>query len=365
MEKKVLSYRLCDLLKYRNINDVFQQNLKPYCYNGKIRNQINLIPYMDQLEKINSNAVGNEMDKIKIFIKTVKLCINTLTKKKYDKCVVQLSELDYSSELNMQILVEELITCGMKCPIAIKGYASHENTDTKPISELCSDMILHFSNTFIGTISFKNELLKVCGKLFLDFVNLVNAMDENNLNNVDNYCGFMTLFGMMYSNKLIPTETLLDFIESIKRTIFNSKIENSKMYLSQTSKYHEKMFGHNQKYDNILYNTIIYYDTETNMSLPLTCYRKLIECTNYHKGYSNLMFFVINSSHDSDFKKFIGNIIFSHQEFMTLNKRFKINNKNPLKPHVVIMHNQLGEDLNKIVDSFDCNIAKYTEVEIK
>ena len=89
-------------------------------------------------------------DKIKIFIKMVKLCINTLTKKKYNKCIAQLSELDYSSEMNVQILIEELITCGIRCPIAIKGYSKEKNNadnNFKPISELCSDMIKHFSHS--------------------------------------------------------------------------------------------------------------------------------------------------------------------------------------------------------------------------
>jgi hypothetical protein len=405
MEKQALSYRLADFLKYKDINSNIPKDINPYCFNSREFNTPNINPYMDQIEAINSLVVGNAMDKIKVFIKIVKLCINTLTKKKYNKCIGQLTELDYSNEINVQILIEELITCGIRCPISIKGYSRERNNleqNTKPVSELCSDMIKHFSQTMTkktnNNIGFKDELLKICRKMFLDFVNLSISMDENNMNTVDNYSGFTTLFGLMYLNGLVSIKIIIECFDMIKRTIFSSKLEShSKQFLSQTSAHNENMFGYKNQYNTDLYDTIVYYDTEVHgddIESRLTCYRKLVECTNYYKGYEHIMQFVI-SSFETKIKEYEKNIsdesisdetknnsinkitehleiiINEHQKFINLNQKFKAKNKNqfinPLRPHVVIIHNGLGNNLNTLADmveKYNHVSNRYKEVEI-
>jgi hypothetical protein len=57
-------------------------------------------------------------------------------------------------------------------------------------------------------------------------------------------------------------------------------------------------------------------------------------------------------------------IIKSHQEFVTLNQCYKAVNKNqlvaPFKPHVVIIHNSLGNNLNKLHEKLSKYNQKYT-----
>jgi hypothetical protein len=358
-ESQVLSYKMIDFLKYKDDNYMAPQTLAPYFYNGKVFEKPSIRPYLDCLEQVNSASSSNDEDQMKTFIRTIKFCINTMTKKNYNKCIEQLSALDYSTDANVQILVQELILCGMRCPIAVKGLSNDRNDNLKPICELCSDSINHFSKTITkksNGVDFQEELLKILRKLFIDFVNITKSMDENNENTVDNYKGFMTLFGLMYSNGIIQTNVVMECIDLIKRTIFNSKMtELSEETMSQTAVHHEKMFGHKKRYDIELYNTIVYYDTNVETKEEdgrLLCYRKPIECTNYYKGYEYLMNGIINTfeaknNDSSQLELFIS----SHQEFINLNKRFKVQNKtkyaNPLTPYIMTLHDDLDKRLRK------------------
>jgi hypothetical protein len=378
-EVQVLSYKLSDFIKYRDENQTVPFDLNPYFYNGAVFDRPNLKIYLDQLELVNSSLNGNSSDKVKTFIKTVKFCINTVNKKNYDKCVEELSKLDYTSEENVQILAHELIACGMRCPIAIKGTSRDPNNTTKSISELIADLVKHFS---LKITDFKEELLKMCHKIFLEFVNLNKSMDENNESTVDNYKGFMTLFGLLYSNGLIPSKALHECIELIKRTIFNTQVEPSELVSLETQPWHEKMFGHKKKAETALHSTIAYYDTSvvrkrsddnnsTNQDNRILCYRKGVECSNYHKGYEFLMNNVIstldakirelkcdtsNTENTNLLKKiheYIECFIRLNDEIECLNKKFRVTGKNqsscPLKPHVTLTHSEIGEKLKKLL----------------
>jgi hypothetical protein len=263
-------------------------------------------------------------------------------------------------------------------------------------------MIKHFSQTMTkktnNNIGFKEELLKICRKKFLEFINLSISMDENNIHTVDNYSGFTTILGLMYLNGIISTKIIIECFDMIKRTIFNSKLVNhSKQFLSQTSVHHENMFGSENQFNEDLYDTIVYYDTEVrgdDIESKLICYRKLIECTNYYKGYEHMIQFVINSfelkikeyektildeeisqeTKNSSINKIIEQletVIKTHQEFIDLNQKFKVKNKNqlvnPLRPHIVITHNEIGNNLNSLADmveKYNHVSNRYKEVEI-
>lgn len=363
-ETQVLSYKLEDFMKYRDVNTEAPFEITPYFCGGQTFERPNLKQYMDHLELVNSSLNDTESEKVKTLIKTIKFCINIMNKKNYEKCVSQMLKLDYSGEEAMQILVQELVMCGMKCPIAIKGMQKEANV--KPISELCVDVVKQFSLTSPTII---DELLNVCRKFFMNFVDLTKSMDENNESTVDNYKGFTSLMGLLYSQGLIPTKMIIECIELVKRTIFNTQVEPSEMILTQTLPHHDKMFGHKKQSKSNLCNSIAYYDTvipsvensEQQTDTRLLCYRKQIECTNYYKGYEHLMNSVVCTlgikikefkKNDELLKKsneYIETFNKLHEEFIELNKRFKIKNKNqyanPLKPHILILHNDLDEKL--------------------
>ena len=60
----------------------------------------------------------------------------------------------------------------------------------------------------------------------------------------------------------------------------------------------------------------------------------------------------INSNLLKRIYEYLESFIKSHEEFVVLNKRFKIQNKNqyvnPMKPHVLILHNEITEKFNLI-----------------
>jgi len=342
---QVLSYRLSDFLKYKDDYTDAPQNLIPYFYNGKRFENPSIRPYIDQLEAVNALSSGDSEEKSKLFIRTIKFCLNTMNKKNYDKCTEQLGSLDYSNEANVSILVHELILCGMRCPMAVKGLQNIRDGDS-PVCILCADMINHLAKIKQGILA---GILGACKKFLMDFVNLSNAMDENNENTVDNYKGFMTLVGLIYTRGVIPGCIVLEFVDLVKRTIFNSKQDNTSNEIkSQTKVHHELMFGYKKAYSTDLYDNIVYYDTvlpnDSSEDNRLLCYRKPIECTNFYKGYEYLMNGVAvglkkNGESSEQFAK-------AHMEFAELNKRFRIQTKtkntNPLTPYIMTLHNDIA-----------------------
>src|SRR3989344_1786412 len=374
---ETISYQLNEILKCKNDNIKMPIELSPYCYTDKFFEKPNIQQYTDQLKLIISSITeGNDANE-RAFKNDVKFYINVINQKNYPEYLKKLSSLDFSSQENIYFLIHELIVCGMRCPIATKGQTYEQNsinTLFRSISELCSDIIKFFAS-FIkkdNNLDFQDELLKICRKFFMDFMNLSKLMDENNENTVDNYKGFMTLLGFMYINELISTKIVLDCIDSIKRNIFCSKSnKKTERIQSDITIHHDKMFGYKKNYDLELYNSIAYFDSDGIDNLE--CYRKQIECGNYYKGYEYLMNHIIHSfnlkiqdltenknSYDTQatetkIKSWLDELklfITAHNEFSTLNNRFyiKYGEKNvpPLKPYFQIIHDELHKKLNKL-----------------
>lgn len=415
VKTQTINYQLNELLKPTYNDTTIPQDLAPYCYNNRFFEKPNISQYTDQLKMIISSITeGNDVNE-RAFKNDVKFYINVINQKNYPEYLKKLSSLDYTTEENIYFLAHELIICGLRCPIAIKGQTYEQNsinTHIKPISEICSELIKHFASFIINDkddLSFRNELLKICRKFFMDFMNLSKSMDENNENTVDNYKGFMTLLGFMYINNLISTKIILDCIDSIKRNIFCSRVnqevtdtESTQIIRSTQTIHHDKMFGYKKNYNLDLYNSIIYFDG--NITNRLECYRKQIECSNYYKGYEYLMNHVIHmfdtkicelnekinsysdnketdsqkiSELEADIKSLIDQLelfILSHTEFCSLNTRFYIKYKDqyisPLKPYILIIHNELGKKLNNILDieivtKLCLNVKKYEDVKLK
>jgi hypothetical protein len=424
---ETLRYQLPEFLKYKDLNKTMPQDIVPYCYNNRSFQEPNLSPYTDTVKSIVLAITNGDNTNDTVFKNNVKFYINTINKKNYNDFLSKLSNLDYSTRENVHFLAHELIVCAMRCPIAIKGnksqYSEQEadkgrSTISKPLSEICSDMIKHFSTTLTkesnNNISFQEELLKLCRQFFMDFVNISKSMDEHNENTADNYKGFMTLLGNIFMNGLLPTKHIIDCIDSIKRTIFNSRIQlKTEQMTPQLIKQHEKMFGSEKPLDkdsseqlsnNELYYSIVYFDTNipalSNDPNRYMCYRNLIECTNYYKGYNNLINSVVFYLHGkikdlirSDtttetaiitikkLKEYVTILVESHQEFMKLNQQYKVKAKtnantsanansnisHPLKPHIVILHNENGEKINNLVSEMEhlnIKIQKYKAVQI-
>jgi hypothetical protein len=243
--------------------------------------------------------------------------------------------------------------------------------------------------------------MKICQQYFLDFVDLNKSLDENNENTSDNYKGFMTFMGLLYSRGVINIKVVIDCLDSIKRSIFCTECKcETHTGLNSLNKgkhtcliYSEKLSGYKRSIDNKICNTICYSDcnecdlpSEEN---PLTTYRKHIECINLHKGYEHLLVHVTHSL-DLRINELISNynekknltdeqsksivtameklheyldvIISSHQEIVHLNKCYKSINKNqmvtPLRPHVMITHNSLGNSLAKLKEKISKFFSK-------
>jgi len=399
-QKTEMKYQLHDILQYQDKNRTMPPNLIPYCYNTNRQFlPASIALYHDIMSELVSQYINGDTLSDTEFKKNIKKCINTINNENYRKTIDTLMTLNYTSKENIQFVVHELIVCAIRCPIGVKGNRDHDDTDgTRSLSELCGNLAKYLSCNITVTshkISFQEELLKMCYKFFFDFINLSKSMNENNETTADNYKGFMTFMGYIYRDGLIVTDIIIECIEYIQRTIFNSMIEYKTEKISnQITQYHEKMFGFKKTFDEKLYNSIIYYDTHTeclgNRAHDITdierytCYRNLTECTNYYKGYDNLMHYVIiglrnkftnlsenkENIDEDDYNKsvailhsYINKIVELHQRFTDLNKLYKIKTRNgygpPLKPHTMILHNESGALLNKVIDDFYTTAIKY------
>jgi hypothetical protein len=186
----------------------------------------------------------------------------------------------------------------MRCPIAVKGIHKDKIGKLKAISEIIGDVIKYFCSTLTKEnndgLSFHDEFLKMCRKFFMDFVNITKSMDQNNENTSDNYRGFMSLLGLLFENNLLPHKIIFECIDSIKRSIFCSKnISKTHQITNKITEHHEKMFGYDKSFDNELYDTLIYFDSDVEQKNNF-CYRNITECTNYYKGYENFCGHYVN-----------------------------------------------------------------------
>lgn len=444
---ETLSYDINKFLKYSDKFSTISKDLLPYCYNNKEFNYPNIAQYVEHMKLISDNVTkGINMNDV-LFKNDVKYLINTISKKNYNDVLNKLKVLNFSTRENVEFLAHELIVNSMRCPYGIKGIHKErekelemEKTKTMSLSEIFSDVIRYFCLNVTkennNGIAFNEELFKLCRKFFMDFVNLTKSMDQNNENTSDNYKGFMTLMGFIYENNLVPFNVIMDCVDSIKRTIFCSKItKKTEQIKNNVTEQHQKMFGYKKNFNNELFDYIVYFDTDVeNMGLcdednAKVCYRNATECVNFYKGYENLSHHYISSMNNKIFdftknikhynsiindiekkdtkvinqlilaedledtpEKYEENVNFlvkkysdylenlklkitkqteflelfmkSHEEIATLNGIFKVThntNKNqfvpPLKPYIMILHEEINQHLIKCHKSIT-NIPK-------
>jgi hypothetical protein len=225
-------------------------------------------------------------------------------------------------------------------------------------------------------------------------------MDENNEDTADNYKGFMTFMGLLYSRGVVNIKAVINCIDTIKKAIYASNCV-SPMHMT-TLEHHNccdnnniQLMGSKKQADNKLSKFICYYDCNKcgnpSEDVPFITYRKHIECSNLHKGYEHLITHVTRSLdvRSNDLLKslaeknkalaeektdelessktmtlsvidklcsFVDLIIKSHQEIVNLNKCYlsvsqnKTKYVNPLRQHSVITHNNIGHNLNTLQD---------------
>jgi hypothetical protein len=312
----------------------------------------------------------------------VKRYLNVINDKNYNVTLSGLERLNYNSEMHINFLAAEIIFTAIKCPVAVRG-GDKEKTN-KTISELCSDLILYFSETITQKknypTNFQDEILSICRKLFMDFVKLTTSLDEHNENTFDNYKGFMILLGNIYSNGLISITILLDCIDSVQRTIFCTKQQETEQINSSATQFHEKMFGSQEQYDINLYNQIMYFDTDKLKDMKnLLSFRKQIECTNFYKGYEFLITKILctlknkiieiqkirATQNDDDkvqsddvlskIKEYLCMLSISHDHFAEYNEKFsteKVGSK-PLKTFTMMTHNRIKKEMEFLFSSIN------------
>jgi hypothetical protein len=302
------SYKYDEIMKYQKINNFIPQSLISLCYSDMISYVPDLSSFDVQVNEIISSITKGDNPNNIIFRNFVKFYVNKINHTTYTEYLEKLKALDYSSKDNLQFLATELIICSIRCPISVKGFTFKE--DYRSVPEICVDIVKQFSILTIKdmtdvSISFKEEILKICRQFFFDFVDLNRSLDENNENTSDNYKGFMTFMGLLYSRGIINIKVVIDCIDMIKRTIFNTECKYVKHesikddVIHSCIEHNEKLQGYKKSVDSKIGNSICYFDcntcaipSETNIYMT---YRKHIECLNFHKGYEHLILHVINS----------------------------------------------------------------------
>lgn len=357
MDSKVISYHLNDYLCHMENNNDIPQELIPYLVDTRMKSSLN--NYISSLNMIIENHLNGINTNEMAYRNFVKYIINTLNVKNCDEIIKKIYCQNLKTRENLQFLANELIIGAMTCPLAIRGL---DKGGKMPLCEL----IIRITKNLCANItkenipeleySFNDELLKLCRKYFMDFVDITNSMDKNNENTADNYKGFMTYLGLLLENNLISYRVILDCIESILMTIFCTKVDGDLYQTEKLSTQHQKMFGYKSKLHNFLETKIVYYNSDVNLNdSELICYRDQIACGNYYKGYVNLMYHFIKyceiQQNNSDY---LNNIIEMHNLFKILNNKFKVKlengSGNPLKVYIIIVHDDLTDKLNKLRD---------------
>ncbi len=423
--EKTLSYQLDEIMKYQSINNRIPQQLVHLCTRDSSNSMPNLSSYNEQLDEIISNTAKGINTNNVVFRNFVKYYVNMITPSNYQEFLQKLKALDYSSKENIHFLASELIIGAIRCQVSVKGFNFQEDSKIKTVPEICADVAKHFSQFMIenesnNIIQFHDEITKICQQYFLDFVDMNKSMDENNQDTADNYKGFMTFMGLLYSRGVVNIKAVINCMDTIKKAIYATNCVSPAHMTTHGShnccdNSNLQLMGSKKQVDNRLAKLICYYDcnkcekpTET---APLETFRKQVECDNLHKGYGHLISHVVKSldvrSNDllksleekqqaiknacettpkpseSELEElegiknntlsvidklcsFVDIIIKSHQEMIDLNKCYisvsqsRKKYDNPLKQQCIINHNNIGINLNNLQDKLKPYSNAYT-----
>ena len=307
MSQRSLSYQYGEIKKYQEINNTLPQHLVPYCIEETTGSGPDISLFDDQLNEIISSITRGDNPNIIVFRNLVKFYVNKLHQANYQEYLQKLKSLDFSSKENIHYLGSELVVCALRCTISVKGFTFQEDPKYKSVPEICADIAKQFSSFLVkgenGNISFHEELMKLCQQYFYDFVDLNKSLDENNEHTSDNYKGFMTFMGLLYSRGAINIKAVIDCIDTIKHSVFCSECKSdnhpSVNHKHSCTDMHDKLTGFKKMLDSKLSKSICYYDCDKcgrpSLDNILTTYRKHIECVNLHKGYEHLITHVIHS----------------------------------------------------------------------
>lgn len=310
--EKTLSYQLDEIMKYQAVNNKLPQQLACLCSHDLYNTMPNLSSYSDQLDEILTNTAKGINTNSVVFRNLVKYYVNMITPSNYQDFLQKLKKLDYTSKENIHFLASELIIGAIRCQVSVKGFNFQEDSKIKTVPEICADVAKYFSHYWIENesntvIQFHDEITKICQQYFLDFVDMNKSMDENNEDTSDNYKGFMTFMGLLYSRGVINIKAVVNCMDSIKKAIYASNCTSPRhMTLNSPSGGHNccdhsnlQLMGSKKSLDNKLAKLICYYDCnkcdKPSEDTPFITYRKHIECINLHKGYEHLITHVTRS----------------------------------------------------------------------
>lgn len=418
-KEKPLSYKLDEIMRYQNINNKLPQQLACLCTHELNTHMPNLSSYTEQLDEIISNTAKGINTNSVVFRNLVKYYVNMITPSNYQEFLQKLKGLDYTSKENIHFLASELIIGAIRCQVSVKGFTFQEDSKMKTVPEICADVAKHFSQYMVENesntiIQFHDEITKICQQYFLDFVDMNKSMDENNEDTSDNYKGFMTFMGLLYSRGVVNIKAVVNCMDTIKKAIYATNCASPHhMTIIDTNVHNccnhtsSQLTGSKKQLDNKLSRLICYYDCNKcgipSEDAPLITFRKHIECINLHKGYEHLITHVTRSldmrsndllkslaekelalknattdeKEDAEIAKtntlsvidklcsFVDIIIKSHQEMIDLNRCYlsvsqnRSKYVNPLKQHSIITHNSIGHNLNILQNKLKPHSTKY------
>jgi len=293
------SYKSDEFMKYQVVNNMLPKSLVQYC-NSENNNYISIMTFEQHIDEIINSITKGDNPNAMIFKNFVKHYINMLSQSNYSEYLQKLKSLNFATEENIHFLASELIVCAMRCPISVKGFTFEEDPKYKSVPELCADVAKQFSQFIIKSgdkdISFHHELNNICFNYFTDFIDMNKSLDENNENTADNYKGFMTFLGLLYSRSIVNIKAIVHCLDVVKRVIFCSECMDPKHNTEHScKKHHTKLLGVGKQVNKNLDKVICYYDCDHCHPTELRTYRKHIECINLYKGYEHLLNHVIHT----------------------------------------------------------------------
>lgn len=360
--RKVTSYNYDVFKKYQLKNNLLPQHLVQWCV-PETNNLMPSIDYFDDSlnEIVASITKGNNPNNI-VFRNLVKSYVNTVNQNNYNECLHKLKALDFSSRENIHFLCNELIVCAIRFPSAVKGFTFQEDPSSRSVPEICVDIAKAFCPMVVKNgeteISFRKELTDMCHQYFLDFMDLGKSMDEHNENTSDNYRGFMTFMGLLYSKGILNVAAVCDCIDMIKRTTFchvcvNSGCREVGGVGNKGKKNSHACDGHSKKLTakgTKLEQVLCYYDCgtcsvkegdEIGMMVSI---RKQYECVNFHKGYEHLMNHVIHSL-QGRVPELCGNLKKKELRLQGLSTSFDVTLKDWIKEEVMMRKGMMLKEL--------------------
>ena len=222
----LVRYKLEELMKYKDKNNVITYELLKYCINPNT-SCVEIRPeFKNGIQVIIESRLNNEDPSNILMKQNIRNILNKINVKNFVDCMHNLKTMKITGINFFKLLSSELIERSMNDPVATQTF-DPSDTDIY-ISDMNARVAKEFSSQSVQidnvTVVFNELFVKELRSQFLEFMDQTKKFDSFNQHRNNNYLGFMNFLGILHNLGVIPTSLTKYILQSpLKKLVFNKE----------------------------------------------------------------------------------------------------------------------------------------------